>query len=202
MERSRQILGIVAGLLALLAGLGAFPRTAELGVLSSGSPDIGSARPAGQAPQRRMVESARTRLDLIQYAPVVDRTIIPSLRRQAALSGEWLKARFDRVLPELMRREGIDMWIVVCREHAEDPVYPTLVPYPNMFAWRLMMIVFFDRGGGEGVERIIGQSLRQRRLQQGDRRLLPARLDRPARGPLGPPGPHRQRPGPEAHRHQ
>ncbi|NTV80957.1 MAG: aminopeptidase P family protein, partial [Candidatus Aminicenantes bacterium] len=71
-----------------------------------------------------------------------------------ALSNEWLRLRFDRVLPEIMRREGIDMWIVVCREHAEDPVYPTLVPYANMFAWRLSMLVFFDRGAADGVERI------------------------------------------------
>jgi len=82
------------------------------------------------------------------------RDTIPSLRRQAELSSDWLNERFDRVLPGLMRREKVDMWIVVCREHAEDPVYPTLVPRPNMFAWRLMMLVFFDRGPAEGVERI------------------------------------------------
>jgi len=85
---------------------------------------------------------------------MVRRDAIPTLRRQAALSNEWLRLRFDHVLPEIMRREGIDMWIVVCREHAEDPVYPTLVPYPNMFAWRLSMLVFFDRGAADGVERI------------------------------------------------
>ena len=90
----------------------------------------------------------------IQFAPGVDGYNIPSLRQRAVRSNEWLKLRFDRVLPEIMRREQIDMWIVVCREHAEDPVYPTLVPQPNMFAWRLMMLVFFDRGAAEGVERI------------------------------------------------
>jgi len=91
----------------------------------------------------------------MRFSPVVDGRIIPSLRQQASLSSEWLKVRFDRILPEIMRREGIDMWIVVCREHAEDPVYPTLVPLPNMFAWRLTMIVFFDRGPAGGVERIM-----------------------------------------------
>jgi len=123
--------------------------------MSSGSPDIGSARPAGQAPQRRTADAARTLLDHIRYAPAVDRTVVPSLRRQAALSSDWLRGRLLTVLSALMRREGIDMWIVVCREHAEDPVYPTLVPYPNMFAWRLTMIVFFDRGGAPAIERIM-----------------------------------------------
>jgi Xaa-Pro aminopeptidase len=79
---------------------------------------------------------------------------LPSLKERAALHNGWLKERFDRLLPGLMRREGIDMWIVVCREHAEDPVYPTLMPYPNMFAWRLSMLVFFDRGPAAGVERL------------------------------------------------
>ena len=79
---------------------------------------------------------------------------LPGLRERAALYNGWLAERFERVLPEVMRREGIDMWVVVCREHAEDPVYPTLVPYPNMFAWRLTMLLFFDRGGAAGVERI------------------------------------------------
>lgn len=79
-------------------------------------------------------------------------TGLPGLREQAALYNGWLKVRFARVLPGLMRREKIDMWVVICREHAEDPVYPTLMPRPNMFAWRLSMLVFFDRGPETGVE--------------------------------------------------
>lgn len=80
---------------------------------------------------------------------------LPDLKSGSSLANGWLHDRFDRLLPGLMRREGLDMWVVVCREHAEDPVYPTLVPRPNMFAWRLTMIVFFDRGPVEGVERIM-----------------------------------------------
>jgi Xaa-Pro aminopeptidase len=80
---------------------------------------------------------------------------LPDLKSGSSLANGWLHDRFDRLLPGLMRREGLDMWIVICREHAEDPVYPTLVPRPNMFAWRLTMIIFFDRGPAEGVERIM-----------------------------------------------
>ena len=43
---------------------------------------------------------------------------LPSPREQAAIANGWLKERFDTILPALMRREKIDMWIVVCREHA------------------------------------------------------------------------------------
>ncbi len=76
---------------------------------------------------------------------------ILSLKERAALHNEWLGGRLQRILPEIMRRENVDMWIVICREHNEDPVYPTLVPQPNMFAWRLSMLVYYDRGD-EGVE--------------------------------------------------
>ena len=53
-----------------------------------------------------------------------------------------------------MRREQIDMWVVICREHNEDPVYRTLVPHPSHFAWRLAMFVYFDRGPA-GIERLV-----------------------------------------------
>lgn len=70
-----------------------------------------------------------------------------------ALRNRWLTQRFEMVLPAVMRAAGADMWIVICREHAEDPVYTTLVPHPSHFAWRLTMFVFTDRGAA-GVERL------------------------------------------------
>jgi Metallopeptidase family M24 len=144
---------IAVGLLVVLTGFAAFARPAGPKASDRLSRDQGS--PGQTAPQRRASGAAQSRLDFIRYAPAVDRTIVPPLERQAALSNDWLRGRLMTVLPALMRREGIDMWIVVCREHAEDPVYPTLVPYPNMFAWRLTMIVFFDRGPDGGVERLM-----------------------------------------------
>src|SRR5512135_188832 len=78
---------------------------------------------------------------------------ILTLRQQAAVYNDWLKNRLDRILPELMRQEGIDMWLVICRENNEDPVYFSLVPFNTLYASRTSMLVFFDRGA-EGVERL------------------------------------------------
>jgi Xaa-Pro aminopeptidase len=78
--------------------------------------------------------------------------VLPLHKRDARFN-DWLTTRFDTILPEIMRREQIDMWIVICREHNEDPVYTTLVPHPSMFAWRLTMFVYFDRGAA-GIERL------------------------------------------------
>ena len=75
------------------------------------------------------------------------------LKERAAVMNQWLKIRMETVLPQIMHRENIDMWVVICQEHNEEPVYSTLVPKPNMFAWRLSMLVFFDRGEA-GIERI------------------------------------------------
>jgi Xaa-Pro aminopeptidase len=79
---------------------------------------------------------------------------LPPVREQAAIQQEWLKLRLERILPPLLRKHGIDMWIVVSREYNEDPVFHSLVS-PTMFAARRRTIyVFFDRGPERGVERL------------------------------------------------
>ncbi len=78
---------------------------------------------------------------------------IMTLREQAAVHDGWLKVRLERILPELMRQEGFDMWLVICRENNEGPVFFSLVPFSTLYASRTSMLVFFDRGA-EGVERL------------------------------------------------
>ena len=86
-----------------------------------------------------------------QAAPAMP--AILTLRQQAAVYNGWLKVRLEQILPPLMREEGIDMWLVICRENNEDPVYSSLVPFNTLYASRLQVLVFFDRGGAAGVER-------------------------------------------------
>ncbi len=79
---------------------------------------------------------------------------LPPLRQQAALQQEWLRLRLERNLPALMRKRGVQMWIVACREYAEDPAFYSLVS-PTVFAARRTTIyVFFDRGPDQPVERL------------------------------------------------
>jgi Xaa-Pro aminopeptidase len=75
------------------------------------------------------------------------------LKDQARVVDGWLKIRLDTVLPELMRREKLDMWLVICEEYNEDPVYLTLVPFEDLSARRLSMLVFYDKGEGQGIEK-------------------------------------------------
>lgn len=64
------------------------------------------------------------------------------LRRQAEVTNGWLEARLRTVLPEVMRREGFDLWIVAAREYNEDPVLMSLLPAPMMSARRRTILVF------------------------------------------------------------
>jgi Xaa-Pro aminopeptidase len=79
---------------------------------------------------------------------------LPPLREQAAIRQEWLKLRLERVLPDLMRRHGVQMWLVICREYNEDPVFFSLVSATQFAARRRTIYVFHDRGEKEGVERL------------------------------------------------
>ncbi len=83
------------------------------------------------------------------------KNILPEKER-VRIQNEWLKWRLENILPELMRREGIDMWLVINREYNEDPVYLSLVPRPIMYARRTSILIFHDLGPEKGVERLSG----------------------------------------------
>lgn len=82
-------------------------------------------------------------------------TILPEKAR-AEVYNEILKWRLDNIIPELLRREGIDMWLIINREYNEDPVYMSLVPEPVMNARRTSILMFVDHGPEKGVERLSG----------------------------------------------
>ena len=79
---------------------------------------------------------------------------IPGVREEAMIRQGWLRARLERVLPPLMRRHGIDMWLVICREYNEDPVFRSLVSPTVFAARRRTILVFHDRGVASGVDRL------------------------------------------------
>jgi hypothetical protein len=98
------------------------------------------------------------------HSPGVDahRDRILPLRDRTEVRNQWLRERLEQILPEIMRREGFDMWIVVAREYNEDPVILSLLPEPAMAARRRTILVFsldeegalqalsLDRYGHEG----------------------------------------------------
>jgi len=74
------------------------------------------------------------------------------LERQGELHDAWLKERAETVLPNLLRREGIDMWLLISREYNEDPVLKTMLPSKWMGARRTTMLLVYDPGMGKPLE--------------------------------------------------
>ena len=75
-----------------------------------------------------------------------------TLREQAALRQEWLRLRLERVLPRLMREQGVSMWIIPMREYNEDPVFSSLVSPTTMAARRRTIYAFCMKG--DSLERV------------------------------------------------
>ena len=83
-----------------------------------------------------------------------DIPVILSMRDRATVIDGWLKERLDTVVPQLMRRNQIDMWIIIAREYNEDPVIKSMLPATWLAARRRTILVFFDHGPEKGVERL------------------------------------------------
>lgn len=112
-----------------------------------------------------MMSSLRTLVFLIACGPAAlaqfeqgrDIDAMPAIlsrRSRAETTNRVLRERLETILPAVMREAGLDCWVVVNREYAEDPVYLTLVPEPVFAARRTTILVFFDRGEEAGVERL------------------------------------------------
>ena len=70
---------------------------------------------------------------------------VGTLRDQADEQQRWLDTRMTTVLPALMRKHGVDMWVVPMREYNEDPVFTSLVSPTTFAARRRTIYVFFDQ---------------------------------------------------------
>jgi len=67
-----------------------------------------------------------------------------TLREQAAVEQRWLDQRMTSVLPALMKKHGVDMWVVPMREYNEDPVFSSIVSATTMSARRRTIYLFYD----------------------------------------------------------
>lgn len=78
--------------------------------------------------------------------------ILP-LREQAELRDRWLLNRLNSIVPSLMEREQIDMWVVIASEYNEDPVIRTMLPATWMAARRTTILVFATNKESGSIDR-------------------------------------------------
>ncbi|MGZ4621500.1 MAG: M24 family metallopeptidase [Blastococcus sp.] len=81
-------------------------------------------------------------------APDPTRTVPLPLRAQADVRDRWLTQRLLDVLPGLMDRAGIDLWLVIGREYNEDPVLATLLPATWLSARRRTILALHRSDDG------------------------------------------------------
>ena len=90
---------------------------------------------------------------LVCAASLSHAQVLP-VREQARVINEMLADRLDTVLPGLMQRTGIDMWVLVSREYNEDPVLRTMLPAEWLNARRRTILVFHRNGSTGAVEKM------------------------------------------------
>jgi Xaa-Pro aminopeptidase len=84
---------------------------------------------------------------------------------RATLKDELLEDRFTNLLPELMDKSDIDMWLLISREYNEDPVLKTMLPATWLNARRRTILVFYRNKEKNTLERLavarynIGESI-------------------------------------------
>lgn len=94
------------------------------------------------------------------------------LRDQMTVREGWLMRRLGSNLLPMMKRHGIEMWIVVNEEFKSDPVTPYITP-PIPIVGRRDIFIFIDRG--ERIERIAMVRYDEEQLRDHYRFVMPAR---------------------------
>lgn len=99
-----------------------------------------------------LADAPLTLAETEQAAPALPAILSP--RERAALENRILAERLDTLIPEIMRAEGVDLWLLVAREYFEEPVVATMLDAENMHARRRTILIFHDPGEGKPVERL------------------------------------------------
>ena len=67
--------------------------------------------------------------------------ILP-LKERAEFINKLQKERLNKLLPQLMEKTDIDMWVLIAREYNEDPIIKTMLPPTWLNARRTTILVF------------------------------------------------------------
>lgn len=79
--------------------------------------------------------------------------VLPENER-ARVVDEILADRFNTLLPELMDKTDIDMWILISREYNEDPVLRTMLPSTWLNARRRTILLFHRNKEKNTIEKL------------------------------------------------
>lgn len=69
---------------------------------------------------------------------------ILSLKDRSKIIDKIIKERIDNLLPKIMNKEDVDMWIIIAREYNEDPIIKTFLPSTWLNARRRTILVIYN----------------------------------------------------------
>lgn len=101
-----------------------------------------------------------------QKEPTKSNYAVLAEQDRANLKDELLEDRFTNLLPKLMDKTDIDMWLLISREYNEDPILKTMLPATWLNARRRTIIVFYRDKDKNTLERLavarydIGKSIK------------------------------------------
>lgn len=94
-----------------------------------------------------------TSLLLLQFVVGHSQHILDEKERSAVVD-EILDDRFNNLLPQLMDKANIDMWVVISREYNEDPVLRTMLPATWLNARRRTILLFYRDKEKNTIEKL------------------------------------------------
>ena len=83
-------------------------------------------------------------LAIVIAQPTLAQTVLPTWSEQIAIREGWLVKRHQMLLP-MMRKHGLDMWIIVNEEFHDDPLTQLIAP-PRPYTGNRDVFVFVDAG--------------------------------------------------------
>lgn len=90
-------------------------------------------------------------LMLVLTTGIASSQILPE-RQRAKITNQIQAERFNTVLPMIMDRADVDMWVIISREYNEDPVLRTMLPATWLNARRRTILVFHRKN--DSVEKL------------------------------------------------
>jgi len=91
-------------------------------------------------------------ISIFTFEAVNSEALILPMRERAEVIDQIIDERIATVLPGIMRRTGIDMWIIISREYNEDPVLKTFLPSTWQTARRRTILLIHDPGNDQPLE--------------------------------------------------
>jgi len=80
-------------------------------------------------------------IGILLTANLNSQNILP-LKERAEFINKLQQERFNNLLPQLMAKTDIDMWVIIAREYNEDPIVKTMLPPTWLNARRTTILVF------------------------------------------------------------